>query len=686
VTSIRDHAQQTVFFANTQVEPHGDYVYDALYRLVEARGREHAAQNASQRDAGDFTTIVGIPFPNSPEALQRYHERYDYDGVGNILSMRHVGGEIERWTRRYRYAGEGNRLLATSEAGDGANAFSSPYSYDAHGNMTRMPHLPVMRWDFRDRLQASSGQVVNDGVPDTTFYVYDAAGQRVRKVTESGATEARRHERLYVGGFEIYREFTADGSAVTLERQTLHLNDAGRRITQIDTRTVGVDDGPVQSRRFVLGNHLGSAVLEIDERADVVFYEEHHPYGTVAYAATRSAAEVRLKRYRYAGKERDEETGLYYHGARYCAAWLGRWTSTDPIGIADGGNRYQFTRSNPVTLVDPTGLATKLAELTSNLKSDIASAVKTAKKHVVKAVKAGKKSVKKAIAKAQKKGVTASLFEVVTYGVDILNRSQLGKRVQQDHIIAQGKERLIFTDYEGNFRHDPNKDPTVVVETGKATDTEPAKPHTKKTYHVDTADTKEIARLQDKGIGHFADDIILPSRQAALDAGYPEHAVNKAILEQVSGFFSNQTLAETNAELRRIEANGGPPPKNGGPPPKKGPSGGKGGLSKGNVLAAVAVGGFAALSVAAQGGSAEDAAVAAHDTINPAAETTKAFVRGEDLGDAVMADVWNLTAGAMIEQAKFSAKLGVSAAGGLPIVVANEASNFFTGQNLWEHL
>ncbi|MBK8943481.1 MAG: hypothetical protein IPM79_39265 [Polyangiaceae bacterium] len=32
----------------------------------------------------------------------------------------------------------------------------------------------------------------------------------------------------------------------------------------------------------------------------------------------------------------DEETGLYYPGARYYAAWLGRWTSADPLGIGAG--------------------------------------------------------------------------------------------------------------------------------------------------------------------------------------------------------------------------------------------------------------------------------------------------------------------------------------------------------------
>ena len=62
-----------------------------------------------------------------------------------------------------------------------------------------------------------------------------------------------------------------------------------------------------------------------------------------------------LKRYRYTGKERDEETALYYHGARYYAPWLGRWTAPDPLGLRDGPNPYGYVRCNPVRLVDPTG-------------------------------------------------------------------------------------------------------------------------------------------------------------------------------------------------------------------------------------------------------------------------------------------------------------------------------------------
>jgi RHS repeat-associated protein len=66
--------------------------------------------------------------------------------------------------------------------------------------------------------------------------------------------------------------------------------------------------------------------------------------------------EVSARRYRYTGKERDDETGLYYHGARYYAAWLARWTSADPLGLHAGLNLYLYGRASPVVYVDPSGM------------------------------------------------------------------------------------------------------------------------------------------------------------------------------------------------------------------------------------------------------------------------------------------------------------------------------------------
>ena len=75
-----------------------------------------------------------------------------------------------------------------------------------------------------------------------------------------------------------------------------------------------------------------------------ICYEEYHPYGSTAYRAASSATDVSDRRYRYTGKEKDEETGLYYHGARYYAPWLGRWTAADPSGVVDGVNLFAYCR------------------------------------------------------------------------------------------------------------------------------------------------------------------------------------------------------------------------------------------------------------------------------------------------------------------------------------------------------
>ena len=64
-----------------------------------------------------------------------------------------------------------------------------------------------------------------------------------------------------------------------------------------------------------------------------------------------------MKRYRYTGKERDEESGFYYHGARYYAPWLGRWLATDPLESKYAGlSPYNYGFNNPVKWTDSTGM------------------------------------------------------------------------------------------------------------------------------------------------------------------------------------------------------------------------------------------------------------------------------------------------------------------------------------------
>jgi RHS repeat-associated protein len=103
-----------------------------------------------------------------------------------------------------------------------------------------------------------------------------------------------------------------------------------------------------------LESHLGSATIELDEHAKVLSYEEYSPYGSTTYQGNDSTLET-PKRYRFTGKERDEESGLNYNGARYYAPWLARWCSPDPSGTNDGVNTFVYCHCNPVVGVDTTG-------------------------------------------------------------------------------------------------------------------------------------------------------------------------------------------------------------------------------------------------------------------------------------------------------------------------------------------
>ena len=167
-------------------------------------------------------------------------------------------------------------------------------------------------------------------------------------------------ERIYIGTFEVFRRHRGPigaGSA-TLERQTLHVTCGTQRVALVETRTLdtaGNDPAPMRLIRYQIANQVASSSLELDEQARILSYEEYAPYGSSTYQGVRSQTET-PKRFRFTGRERDEETGLYYHGARYYACWLARWTSPDPLGLKGGTNAYVYCENSPAIYLDPLGM------------------------------------------------------------------------------------------------------------------------------------------------------------------------------------------------------------------------------------------------------------------------------------------------------------------------------------------
>ncbi|MFC4306912.1 SpvB/TcaC N-terminal domain-containing protein [Cohnella boryungensis] len=353
VAVVHDGANQALFYNNQVVSADNEYEYDALYRLSEARGREHIGSGQRGWTDEDDSPRMNQPQPSDGAAMRSYQQLYAYDKAGNLTLLQHRAGTGGTWHRAFRYEEQSlieeerysNRLSGTTVGG-----LEEVYGYDPHGNMTVLPHLASLAWNHGDKLREA-----DLGGGGTVYYVYDFSGRRVRKVIER-LNGTRQKERLYLSGYEIYREYGGDGRSLALERETLHVMDNERRIASVDIRTTGEDGSPERLIRYEAGSRLESSALELDEQGNVMVYEEYYPFGGTSYQATSSRVEAPRRRFRYSLKERDEETGLYDYGARCYAPWLARWLSCDPAGYADGPNKYAYVRNNPITFKDKTGM------------------------------------------------------------------------------------------------------------------------------------------------------------------------------------------------------------------------------------------------------------------------------------------------------------------------------------------
>ncbi len=99
-------------------------------------------------------------------------------------------------------------------------------------------------------------------------------------------------------------------------------------------------------------DHLGSSTQISDYRERVIHHIEYMPSGE-QFSEQR---DIWATPYKFNGKELDQETGLYYYGARYYTPEIGIWLSVDPLSDKYPSlSPYAYCALNPVMLVDPDG-------------------------------------------------------------------------------------------------------------------------------------------------------------------------------------------------------------------------------------------------------------------------------------------------------------------------------------------
>jgi RHS repeat-associated protein len=229
------------------------------------------------------------------------------------------------------------------------------YTYDAAGNLTEETTTRHFEWDHANRLTTFRVQTGSATPSKYAQYRYDATGERAVKIVRRGA--AQDEITIYVGGFE--RSLTGSIIGQLTPYDEIHLTDHDTRLAMIQRGAPHPDDGITgQPVRYQVADHLASVTATLDPAGIVLNTEEYLPYGETSFGS------YQRKRYRHTGKERDGESGLDYHSARYFAPWLSRWTSTDPIPKPQQ-SLYRYAADNPLRMIDPSGAQDQPAQRAS---------------------------------------------------------------------------------------------------------------------------------------------------------------------------------------------------------------------------------------------------------------------------------------------------------------------------------
>ncbi len=321
-----------------------NFEYDPIYRLTYADGRESDTQSGNNYLYND-APITGTPNANNVRA---YNRTYSYDKLGNIQSV--IQGGVNGFTRNYTYNNGKNTLQKIENA---TPATIENYTYDNCGNTLNTNLNRHYIWNHADQLICYKNQV---GLSNPTIYTqYDYSGQeRVSKLVRTGTDVAPIYERtIYIDGIFEYHILE---NGTTYEKNYIQIMDDKSRIAEIRIGNVFPDD-IADSITYNLENQIGSSTLRLSTNGSMIDKEEYYPFGD------SSLRTFTKKRYRYVGKEKDLESGLYYYGARYFSPWIARFISCDPLSAKYAQlSPYNYSDNNPINDYDIDGMQNNNSE------------------------------------------------------------------------------------------------------------------------------------------------------------------------------------------------------------------------------------------------------------------------------------------------------------------------------------
>ncbi|MDO3382376.1 RHS repeat-associated core domain-containing protein [Gilvimarinus algae] len=370
--------QKSITYNNGVVQTVNTFQYDTLNRLKSANlvGRAYSAfysednrlegvdnSNGTMarfeyRPAGELKSVHYHHGAKTIEALV-----YGFDAIGRRDSVNDKDG-----THTYEYDSFDRLTSVLYDPSKGLRDFSA--EYDAIGNRKEADEPNAYRYDTNQQLIGmdqytldydDAGNLINQETNQgtrvfsydaferlsqftqgttTATYQYDNIGRRISKTVNGNTTW------FLWQGSSLIAEFTELGSVVAeSKRYDYFLSDL--LPAQVETSN-GI--------HTIHGDHLGTARFATRIDGKVAWRANSEAFGKAfIYNDVDKDGQSLVLNTRFPGQYYDAESGLHYNLHRYYDPKLGRYISSDPIGLGGGINTYGYAYANPITYIDPTG-------------------------------------------------------------------------------------------------------------------------------------------------------------------------------------------------------------------------------------------------------------------------------------------------------------------------------------------
>ena len=310
-----------------------NYTYDNLSRLLSVLHQ----LSGSTIDGATYTVDNAGNRMSKTDMQTGVTTNYGYDQIYQLLSATQGANTTESYT----YDTVGNRLsslgLSPYNYNTSNELTSTPnatYGYDLNGNAVTKNDstgITTYAWDFENRLTS----VVLPGGAGTVGFKYDPFGHRIQKsFTQNGTTTTTN---FVYDGSNLLEEVDQNGSVQARYIQTQSIDEPLAMLRGGATSYYNADAlGSVTS----LGNGAGTLA---------------QTYTFDSFGKMTASGGSLTNPFRFAGRELDTESNLYFMRARYLDSATGRFISEDPARFPGGIDFYSYVENNAVNLIDPFG-------------------------------------------------------------------------------------------------------------------------------------------------------------------------------------------------------------------------------------------------------------------------------------------------------------------------------------------